>query len=126
MARGAARRPRLRVAPDIRAANLAANAAAASNVQGDQPQQQAQSTIVLEVTGSGEVYSVYSVPFGQVAGDHAKMPFSRSYPLAADVNYVSLTWISRDDGQKGCKITVDNVVVVEKPLGTTENCVLDR
>ena len=97
------------VTPDIRAANLAANAAAASNTQGSQPQTPvAQSTIVLDVTGSGEVYAVWSDPFGQVAGDHTKMPFSKSYPLPADEDYVSLTWTSRDDSPKGCRITVDN------------------
>ena len=114
------------VTPDIRAENLAANAAAASNTQGNQPQTPQASTIVLEVTGSGEVYSIWSIPFNQVAPDHTKMPFSKSYPLPADEDYVSLTWTSRDDSPKGCRITVDNKVVVEKPLGTKEDCVFTR
>ena len=79
-----------------------------------------------EVTGSGEVYSVWSDPFGQVGGDHTKIPFTKSFTLPADEDYVALTWTSRDDNPKGCKITVDNKVVVEKPLGTTENCVFTR
>ncbi len=92
------------------------------------PQAPAQgpSTIMLEVTGSGEVYQVWSTPFGQVAGDHTKMPLSKSYSLPADEDDVALTWTSRDDQLKGCRITVDNKVVVEKPLGTKEDCVFTR
>jgi hypothetical protein len=115
------------VTPEIRAQTLADNAAAQSRYQRNHPPiQQAQSTIVLEVTGSGEVYSIWSDPFGQVAPDHTKIPFSKSFPLPADENYVALTWTSRDHAGKGCKITVDDKVVVEKPVGTTENCVFTR
>ena len=85
-----------------------------------------ESTIVLEVTGSGEVYSIDSLPFGDLAEDHTMVPFSKSFPLPADEDYVALNWTSRDDQPKGCKITVDGKVVVEKPLGTTENCVFTR
>lgn len=90
------------------------------------PAANAPSTIVLEVTGSGEVYSIYSIPFNQVAGDHTKMPFAKAYALTPDVKEVSLTWTSRDNNPKGCRIKVDNKVVVEKPLGTKESCLFTR
>jgi hypothetical protein len=96
------------------------------NGESQAPPAPANATVVLEVTGSGEVYAIWSDPFGQVASDHTKMPFSKSFTLPADENYVALTWTSRDDAPKGCKITVDNKVVVEKPLGTADNCVFTR
>jgi hypothetical protein len=70
------------VTPEMRGQTLADNAAAASRKQANQPQTpSAQSTITLEVVGSGDVYAIWSDPFGQVAGDHTKLPFSKSYPL---------------------------------------------
>jgi hypothetical protein len=86
--------------------------------------QQGQSAIVLEVMGSGEVYAIWSDPFGNVAGDHTTLPWSKSYTLPADENYVSLTWTSRDATNTGCRITVDGTVVVEELSGTT--CVYTR
>lgn len=117
------------VTPDFRQQMFDDNAAASSRKQATQPKpttQAAGSTIVLEVTGSGEVYSIWSIPFGQVGGDHTKIPFSRSYPLPADEDYVSLNWTSRDDAGKGCRITVDGKVVVEQPTGTAQDCVFTR
>ncbi|BDY32895.1 hypothetical protein [Mycolicibacterium mageritense] len=117
------------VTPDFRQQMFDDNAAAASRKAANAPKptpQASQSTIVLEVTGAGEVYSIWSIPFNQVAGDHTKIPFSKSYPLPADEDYVSLTWTSRDDQQKGCRITVDGKVVVEKPVGTADTCVFTR
>jgi hypothetical protein len=86
---------------------------------------QAQSTILLEVMGSGEVYAIWSDPFGNVAGDHTALPWSKSFPLSADENYVSLTWTSRDATDTGCRISLDGKVVVDKPSGK-EDCVWTR
>jgi hypothetical protein len=88
---------------------------------------QAAGTIVLEVTGSGDVYAIWAEPFGSLASDHATLPFSKSFPLPADVNYVALNWTPRDDNPKGCKITVDNKVVVEHaPAAGVDPCVFQR
>ncbi|WP_067852058.1 hypothetical protein [Mycolicibacterium wolinskyi] len=117
------------VTPDFRQQMFDDNAAASSRKQANAPEptpQAAESTIVLEVTGSGEVYSIWSIPFGQVGGDHTKIPFSKSYPLPADEDYVSMNWNSRDDHAKGCRITVDNKVVVNNPQGTGGTCVFTR
>ncbi|MDT5093067.1 MAG: hypothetical protein QOH60_2430 [Mycobacterium sp.] len=89
---------------------------------------QAAGTITLEVTGSGDVYAIWAEPFGSLASDHATLPFSKSFPLPADLNYVALNWTSRDDNPKGCKITVDTKVVVEHPPAPAgvEPCVFQR
>jgi hypothetical protein len=88
---------------------------------------QAAGTVTLEVTGSGDVYAIWAEPFGSLASDHATLPFSKSFPLSADVNYVALNWTSRDDNPKGCKISVDNKVVVEHaPAASVEPCVFQR
>jgi hypothetical protein len=87
---------------------------------------QAQSTIVLEVMGSGEVYAIWALPYGNVAGDHTTLPWSKSFTLEPDVNYVSLTWTGRGDATgTGCRITLDGKVVVDKPSGK-EDCVWTR
>jgi hypothetical protein len=82
--------------------------------------------ITLEVNGSGDVYAIWSEPFGQLATDHATLPLSKSFDLPADVKSVSLNWTSRDDNPKGCKITVDDKVVVEHAPGTDTQCVFER
>jgi hypothetical protein len=88
---------------------------------------QAAGTITLEVNGSGDIYAIWAEPFGDLAKDHATLPFSKSFPLPADLNYVALNWTSRDDNPKGCKITVDNKVVVEHaPSPTEDACVFQR
>jgi hypothetical protein len=88
---------------------------------------QAAGTITLEVTGTGDVYAIWSEPFGQLVTDHATLPFSKSFSLPAETKYVSLNWTTRDDNPKGCKITVDNKVVVEQaPGGGDGQCVFNR
>ncbi|MDT5008545.1 MAG: hypothetical protein QOH57_162 [Mycobacterium sp.] len=82
--------------------------------------------ITLEVNGSGDVYAIWSDPFGQLATDHATLPFSKTFPMPADAKYVVLNWTSRDDNPKGCKITVDDKVVVEHAPGTDTQCIFQR
>jgi hypothetical protein len=84
-------------------------------------------TITLEVNGSGDVYAIWSDPFGDLAKDHATLPFSKSFPLSADTMSVSVNWTSRDDNPKGCKITWNDKVVTEKPPSPGDGqCVWQR
>ena len=84
-------------------------------------------TITLEVNGSGDVYAIWSDPFGDLAKDHATLPFSKSFPLSADTMSVSVNWTSRDDDPKGCKITWNDKVVIEKPPSPGDGqCVWQR
>ena len=99
------------VMPDIRSATLADNAAAESRKAANSPQPtptptpmttsitrpQAGGTVVFEVTGSGEVFSIDTDPAGSSVPDHTKLPFTRTMTIGSDVHLLQVVAVGRDD-----------------------------
>ena len=104
------------VTPAIRAENLAANAAAQSNYQRNQPgaQTTGAARVVLEITGSGTVYSIDTNPTGERIGEDTVVPFSRTLNVGPDVDLLTIVAVTKT-GHQGCRITVDGTVVVDQP-----------
>lgn len=117
--------------PGERSETLAANAAAESNKQANQPgatQQAPQTsasshTVVFEVTGSGEVYGIVTDPGGPIVPDHTKIPWKRTMTVAADEDLLQVVATGRNDPGPGCRITVDGKVVVEQRIGGDAHCI---
>ena len=108
------------VTPAVRAENLAANAAAASNWQRNQPgaapaaTDDGTSRVVLEITGSGTVYSIDTNPVGSSVAEGTIVPFSRTLNVGPEVDLFTVVAVTKT-GHQGCRITLDGVVVVDQP-----------
>ncbi len=123
------------VTPDIRSATLADNAAAESRKAANSPQPtptpmttsttrpQAGGTVVFEVTGSGEVFSIDTDPAGSSVPDHTKLPFKRTMTIGSDVHLLQVVAVGRDDPGPGCRITLNGTVVAEQPVGGNAHCI---
>jgi hypothetical protein len=119
------------VTPDIRAQTLADNAAAASRKQANQPQSTAQptptatSTVLFEITGTGEVYSIVTDPDSGQVPDHTTTPWSRTVSVPSDVGMLQVIATSRG-APMGCRITLNGQVVAEKAPGGDAHCIWTR
>ncbi|BDX31326.1 hypothetical protein TUM20985_18730 [Mycobacterium antarcticum] len=119
------------VTPAVRSATLADNAAAASRKQANQPGSVTQKpadgpsghSVVFEVTGSGEVFSIDTDPGGPLVPDHTKIPWSRTMNVTADEDMLQVVAVARGDTAPGCRIKVDGTVVVEQPVGGDAHCI---
>ncbi|ORA39971.1 hypothetical protein [Mycobacterium aquaticum] len=119
------------VTPDFRQQMLNDNAAAASRKQATQPvptpgASANGSTVLFEVTGSGEVYNIVTDPSGADVPDHTKIPWQRTMTVGPDVQLLQVVAPGRDTPGPGCRITVDGKVVVEQPIGGSAHCVFSR
>ncbi len=107
------------VTPAIRSENLAANAAAAGNYQRNQPGSETTGAdgtarVVLEITGSGTVYSIDTNPVGASVAENTPVPFSRSFNVGPEVDLLTVVAVTKS-GHQGCRIIVDGTVVVDQP-----------
>lgn len=108
---------------------MADNAAAESRKQANQPSPQKPAdspnghSVVFEVTGSGEVFSIDTDPGGPLVPDHTKIPWSRAMNVKADEDMLQVVAVGRGDAQPGCRIKVDGKVVIEHPVGGNAHCV---
>jgi hypothetical protein len=104
------------VTPGERAATKADNAAAASRRQANAPKPAAAgSNVVLEITGTGTVYSIDIDPGGRVATENSAVPF-RTNITAGPGELVQIVAVTKT-GDQGCRITVDGTVVVSQGAG---------
>lgn len=115
------------VTPAIRSENLAANAAAESNFQRNQPGQapadDGTATVVLEITGSGTVYTIDTDPAGSRVAEGTVVPFSRTMNVGPETHLLQIIAVTKT-GSQGCRITVDGVTVVDQP--DNAHCIYDR
>jgi hypothetical protein len=116
------------VTPAERTETKAANAAAQSNKQANQPsnngpQGGGNQTVVFEVFGSGEVFSIDTDPAGSRVADHTPLPFTRTMKIAPDVNLLQVVAVGRDNPGPGCRIKLDGKVVAEEPIGGNAHCI---
>lgn len=119
------------VTPAFRQQMRDANAAAASRKQANAPKATPQnaptnSTVVFEVTGSGEVYNIVTDPPGPLVADHTKIPWSRTASIGPDVQLMQVVATGRDDPGPGCRIILDGKVVAQEPIGGSAHCVFNR
>lgn len=75
------------------------------------------STVLFELTGSGEVYSIYTLPSTDAVPDHTAVPWQRTITVAPDVKYLQVNAAGRTNPGPGCRITLDGKVVAEKSTG---------
>jgi hypothetical protein len=119
------------VTPDIRQQTLADNAAAASRKQANQPQATPQptptanSTVLFEITGTGEVYSIVTDPDSGQVPDHTATPWSRTVSVSSDVGMLQVIATSRG-APLGCRIILNGKVVAEKSPSGDAHCVWTR
>ncbi|MDT5093507.1 MAG: hypothetical protein QOH60_2870 [Mycobacterium sp.] len=106
------------VTPNERAQTLADNAAAQSRYQRNQPgspgSPQGQANVVLEITGSGTVYSIDIDPGGRVATENTAVPWKKSMTVGPEVDLIQVISVAKT-GNQGCRITVNGKVVVNQP-----------
>ncbi|WP_036460542.1 MmpS family transport accessory protein [Mycobacterium sp. 141] len=119
------------VTPDFRQQMRNDNAAAASRRQATQPQptpnaSPSGSTVLFEVTGSGEVYNIVTDPAGANVADHTTIPWQRTVTVGPDVQMLQVVATGRDTPGPGCRITLDGKVVAEQPVGGSAHCVFSR
>ncbi|OBC15809.1 hypothetical protein A5784_27300 [Mycobacterium sp. 852013-50091_SCH5140682] len=119
------------VTPDFRQQMLNDNAAAASRKQATQPvptpgASASGSTVLFEVTGSGEVFNIVTDPSGADVPDHTKIPWQRTMTIGPDVQMLQVVATGRDAPGPGCRITLDGKVVAEQPIGGSAHCVFTR
>jgi hypothetical protein len=120
------------VTPDFRQQMLNDNAAAASRKQATQPLPTPTSgpanasTVLFEVTGSGEVFNIVTDPPGPNVPDHTAIPWQRTITVGPDVQLLQVVATGRDTPGPGCRITVDGKVVAEQPIGGSAHCVFSR
>jgi hypothetical protein len=112
------------VTPGERAQTKADNAAAESRKQANQPKQSPIPTpapktntgnVVLEITGTGTVYSIDIDPGGRVATENSPVPFKKTI-TANPGDLVQIVAVGKT-GDQGCRITVDGAVVVSQGAG---------
>jgi hypothetical protein len=111
------------VTPGERAQTKADNAAAESRKQANQPRKSPASNagnVVLEITGTGTVYSIDIDPGGRVATENAPVPFKKTIS-ANPGDLVQIVAVGKT-GDQGCRITVDGAVVVNQGAGNA-HCV---
>lgn len=122
------------VTPGVRSATLADNAAAPSRKQANAPlptstnaplpSSAAQAgTVVFEVTGPGEVFSIVTDPDGGLVPDHTALPFKRTMNIGPDVHLLQVVATGRNDPGPGCRIILDGRVVAEQPVGGNAHCI---
>jgi hypothetical protein len=121
------------VTPAERSATKADNAAAESRKQANQPSNNSPSsngpqgggnhTVVFEVFGSGQVFSIDTDPPGALVPDHSPLPFTRTMKIGSDVDMLQVVAIGRDTPGPGCRIKVDGRVVTEQPIGGSAHCI---
>lgn len=119
------------VTPAIRSQTLAENADAENNYKRNQPgatpaDEEGTGTdvpddvdtvsLVLEITGSGTVYSITTDPDIGSAGENTAVPWKRTGSVAADVSLVQIVAVGKT-GDQGCRITFGGEVVVDQPPG---------
>ena len=118
------------VTPDNRDQTLADNAAAESRYQRNQTGSEQvpanSSTVVFEVFGSGEVYSIWIDPGGQGAGDHTQLPWKKTFTAGPEVTYFAVSPTGRETPGPGCRITIDGQVVAEQAIGSGNICTFTR
>jgi hypothetical protein len=71
--------------------------------------------VVLEITGTGTVYSIDIDPGGRVATENSAVPFRTSI-TANSGDLVQIVAVTKT-GDQGCRITVDGTVVVSQGAG---------
>jgi Mycobacterium membrane protein len=76
--------------------------------------------VVLEITGTGTVYSIDIDPGGRVATENSAVPFRTSI-TATPGTLVQIVAVTKM-GDQGCRITVDDTVVVSQGAGNA-HCV---
>lgn len=103
------------VTPAERTQTKADNAAAASRRQANTPKPSAAGNVVLEITGTGTVYSIDIDPGGRVAGENSAVPFKKTI-TAGSGELVQIVAVTKT-GDQGCRITVDGTVVVSQGAG---------
>lgn len=104
---------------EVRAENQEANAAAESNYL------RSQLDVVFEITGSGSVYTINTDPDVGSAPENTAVPWKRTATIGPDVTLLQVIAITKS-GDQGCRITVDDVVVIDQPPGTSAHCVYYR
>lgn len=107
------------VTQEVHADNLAANAAAESNYLRNQLD------VIFEITGSGSVYTINTDPDVGSAGENTAVPWKQTATIRPDVTLLQVIAITKS-GDQGCRITVDDVVVLDQPPGTSAHCVYYR
>ena len=112
------------VTPAVRSATLADNAAASSRKATNKPPAAPQAgTVVFEVTGPGEVFSIDTDPGGPLVADHTPLPFKRSMRLNPDAHLLQVVAVGRANPGPGCRIILDGTVVAEQPIGGNAHCI---
>lgn len=112
------------VTPAIRQANWDANTAAESNYQRNQAGSQADTVeVTFEVYGvGGEAMSITTDPPSDPAPDHTPFPWVRTMTVPADTPIYQVVVVVRS-GFPGCRIVVDNKVVVDQGQSKAPHCV---
>lgn len=117
------------VTPDFRQRMFDDNAAASSRKQANAPKPTSQaggdSTVLFEITGSGTVYSIDVDPGGRKATENTQVPWKTTATVGPDVDLLQVVAVGKT-GEQGCRITLDNEVVAEEPIGGGAHCVFNR
>jgi hypothetical protein len=82
-------------------------------------------TVVFEVTGTGEVYSIVTDPDSGQVPDHTTTPWSRTLSVPSDVGMLQVVATSRG-APMGCRITMNGAVVAQKAPGGDAHCIWTR
>lgn len=110
------------VTPDIRSENWAANAAAESNYQRNQTPSADTVEVTYEVYGSGTAMTITTDPATDPVGDNTPLPWVRTVTVPADTSLFQLVVVVRS-GLPGCRIIVDNKVVVDQGQSKAPHCI---
>lgn len=116
------------VTPAIRSETLAQNAAAENNYKRNQPGAGTDipddvdtMSLVLEITGSGTVYSIQTDPDIGSAGENTATPWKRTGTVPVDISLIQIVAVGKT-GEQGCRITLGGEVVVDQGPGNA-HCV---
>jgi hypothetical protein len=90
------------------------------------PHAAARSTVTLEAFGPGTATTIDldPSPAGGTIFD-APLPFSHTMPIPLSTTLMQIVVVGSTDVTPGCRIKVDDTVVVEKPVGGDAHCALN-
>jgi hypothetical protein len=88
----------------------------------------AASTVVFEVTGTGQALTIDTDPSppDQNRWYDQPLPWQRSTTIGSDVSLLQVVAVGKDNTQPGCRITLDGKVVAEEPIGGSAHCTYQR